>query len=250
MSGSALTEAREQCHHAVQINTRLARGFTQEQADDSHTSLSWNASAGALIGQPAGGFRLGIRIADLTLVLYGAEGGEPSSFALDGRTLDDAMTWLEGRLVEAGLDPSPLRKPLHFTLEPHALQEGGTFRQKGIETELAELAKWYGDAALCLGKVSSPVRCWPHHFDLATQVTVEKGSIGAGMSPGDASYAQPYFYLSPWPYPAAEELPPLELGHWHTAGWVGAVLTADEVIAAADQQQAVSLFLNQLHPNA
>ena len=43
--GKELVEARLQCHHAVQINTRLARGFVPAQADDSHTSLSGTAAA-------------------------------------------------------------------------------------------------------------------------------------------------------------------------------------------------------------
>ena len=48
-----------------------------------------------------------------------------------------------------------------------------------------------------------------------------------GLSPGDGTFAEPYFYLLPWPSPPGE-LPKLDGGHWHTEGWTGAVLEASE----------------------
>jgi hypothetical protein len=71
--------------------------------------------------------------------------------------------------------------------------------------------------------------------------------IGFGMSPGDASYAQPYFYVTPWPIPAGASLPPLAAGgHWHSQGFTGAVLTGEAVVAApsaTEQQDRVANFL-------
>ncbi len=64
------------------------------------------------------------------------------------------------------------------------------------------------------------------------------------MSTGDAAYDQPYFYVTPWPYPEAGSLPRLGLGRWQTAGWVGAVLTAGDVLAHTDQARYVQEFLN------
>jgi hypothetical protein len=67
------------------------------------------------------------------------------------------------------------------------------------------------------------VRCWPHHFDIATLLSLGRGdpegaaAIGIGMSPGDAYYPQPHFYISPWPAPPADALPrppiPGQLAH-------------------------------------
>jgi len=80
---------------------------------------------------------------------------------------------------------------------------------------------------------ASPVRCWPHHFDIATLVALDSSStpgqfsrsIGVGLSPGDGSYSGGYWYATPWPYPAVSAWPPLAAGGvWHQAGWVGAVL--------------------------
>ena len=52
------------------------------------------------------------------------------------------------------------------------------------------------------------------------------------MSPGDESYAQPYFYINPWPHLDASDLPDLPPpGHWHTQGFVGAIATAEETLS-------------------
>jgi hypothetical protein len=226
----------------VQINTRLARGFVSPEADDSHTSLVWDPVASALIGQTVDQFRLGLRIADLTLVLVQSTGAVVADFPLDGRTVEEALDWLRRQLTAIGREPGRLADPLHFEMDDHPLLHGARFDFRGREPLFEDLAKWYGNAALCLSSISSPIRCWPHHFDIATQIAADEWSIGAGLSPGDASYPEPYFYVTPWPYPAAGQLPELSTGSWHTEGWVGAVLTADEIVAQSDQQTFVREF--------
>jgi hypothetical protein len=95
---------------------------------------------------------------------------------------------------------------------------------------------------------ASPVRVWPHHFDIAVLIELgaeddrpvdpeEARSVGVGMTPGDDSYPDPYWYVTPWPYPAATGLPKLPPpGAWHTDGWVGAVLGAADLVGAGDER--------------
>jgi hypothetical protein len=80
---------------------------------------------------------------------------------------------------------------------------------------------------------ASAVRCWPHHFDIATLLALDPPTtpsnvartIGAGLSPGDAGSPGGYWYVTPWPYPVVSEPPPLAAGGaWHRTGWFGAVL--------------------------
>jgi hypothetical protein len=103
---------------------------------------------------------------------------------------------------------------------------------------------------------ASPVRCWPHHFDLATLLTFpatspggEPSSVGVGMSPGDESQPGPYFYVNGWPHPDPDALPRLDgAGHWNAEGWVGAVLPADAVVSAprpAEQAVRVDTFVTE-----
>jgi hypothetical protein len=101
----------------------------------------------------------------------------------------------------------------------------------------------------------SEVRVWPHHFDAGLLRVVASDAqgnatqtIGAGLSPGDDQYAEPYWYVSPWPYPErADALPPLSAGgHWHTSGFTAAILTGSGLLAGdpATQVERVAAFLD------
>jgi len=153
------------------------------------------------------------------------------------------MNWLGTQLTAIGRDPAPLSDPLHFDPVDHPLLHGAQFEFRGREALFEELANWYSNAALCLNSISAQVRCWPHHFDIATQIEVGEHSVGVGLSPGDATFEEPYFYVTPWPYPHASRLPDLSIGSWHTDGWVGAVLGADDILPKVDQQSFVRRFL-------
>jgi hypothetical protein len=101
---------------------------------------------------------------------------------------------------------------------------------------------------------ASEVRCWPHHFDVGALVSLETQpdgslakSIGLGLSPGDESYPEPYWYVSPWPYPAPSKLPALESGgRWHTEGFAAAILTGSELLSGPhdSQSERVQSFLD------
>jgi hypothetical protein len=98
---------------------------------------------------------------------------------------------------------------------------------------------------------ASEVRCWPHHFDIATLIEVARGkTIGVGMEPGDVYYDEPYFYVNLHPRPAA---PPTALlgghGTWHTHEWIGAVLPVSRLKANLDDDvRAFSRFGNRGMP--
>jgi len=54
---------------------------------------------------------------------------------------------------------------------------------------------------------ASDVLCWPHHFDIATLVTFASDrSSSVGLSPGDGSYDEPYYYVNVHPQPDPAQL--------------------------------------------
>ena len=93
--------------------------------------------------------------------------------------------------------------------------------------DLATLARMYASAARILERLrakhdgASPVRLWPHHFDVAILI----GSIGVGFLAGDDAIDEPYWYVYNSPMPA--ELAPLSSGEWFRGHWTGAVLKGD-----------------------
>jgi hypothetical protein len=70
-------------------------------------------------------------------------------------------------------------------------------------------------------------------------------SIGLGFTPGDDWYDEPYWYVSPYPAPAADTARPALAGgaHWHDRGWFSAVLTWSAYAGAPDQGAAVAAYL-------
>jgi hypothetical protein len=141
----------------------------------------------------------------------------------------------------------------------HAISQGAAYGSADLTDALAKLAAWFGNATLLLGSIrqmigrkltASAVRCWPHHFDLATLTTLPArnpdatGYVGAGLSPGDEYYDEPYFYVSVYPEPDPAALPSLPmLGHWHLHDFMAAIATAHKIVAAKNQQAETEHFL-------
>ncbi len=246
IAAARLTDARLQLHHAAQINVSAAISYLPARADDSHTNMEWLPQWRALatnVIADAVGLRFALRVHDLTLLSLAGDVVR-SSFPLDGKALPQALQWLSSELKRQGLDPVRLTTKKHYEIPAHAVATGAPW-QRGDAAAFEVLAGAYHDAWLVASAIesrtpgASPTRCWPHHFDLATLVTLPPASdgsgrtIGVGLSPGDDSYQEPYFYVGPYPHPDPATLGPLPLGHWHTTGWVGGVLTLTELVTLA-----------------
>lgn len=246
VSPDALADARLQAHWALQIPAAVAHSQVRPFPDDSHTTLDWLDRLQTLIGEEIpGGFRVGLRLRDLQLRLMNKQGEDYATLQLGGRTLAAGIGWLQERLAEeAGLAGKPRVERPDYEMPGHAVGSGGRFDPDSAA--LGELARWYANAdrALQLYAAREPsasrVRCWPHHFDTATLIELGQGrTIGVGMSPGDGSYRQPYFYVSPSPYPKSD-LPVLRGGGtWHRRGWTGAVLTGSKLVSNSSAERQV-----------
>lgn len=231
----------------------MGKTLLEPRPDDGHPNLGWLGPRSALVGHAVPGepaFQAGLELAGARLVLLDAPGGIAAGFALEGERLGDASLWLAHAIEERfERDLGGRLTPPGYELPPHAVGTGAPFTAE--PAACGELARWFdaADAELAdLGartQNASPPRCWPHHFDLATLVTLETredGSatktVGVGLSPGDASYAEPYWYVSPWPYPdASVPLSPLPDGaHWHRAGFTAAILRGGALISGGPRE--------------
>lgn len=253
LNPASLVDTRLQVHHAAQLVVALGISLLPPLADDSHTNLEWLPGR-ALAGRSIPGdreFRGALRLDPLILLILDESGDVLDEYRLGGRTLAQAFRWLINSVREQGVDASRMTDRKHYTIPAHPVAQGAVFQPD--ENAARQLSAWYDGANQALSRVksarsnTSEVRCWPHHFDLATLITLAPGrTVGAGLSPGDDSYAEPYYYVTPSPYPATP-LPPLGLGLWHTTGWVGAVLPGSQLAArnAEDQRATVQAFLDR-----
>ncbi len=248
---------------AAQLLAAAGQTFVAPRADDSHRAMSWDAALGGFLGEAFTDgypFRLGLRVDDLTLCLIDQTDATLGAMALGGATLDDAYAWLRTGLSQYMGGTGPQIERPGFRIPAHAVGSGARF-STNVGSELTVLAALYGGAAELLSDIAgrtagaSPVRCWPHHFDIATLITLPGGAIdgsartvGVGMAPRDGGYESWYWYVTPWPYPDVEGLPALRPpARWHTEGWTGAVLRGTDVVAtpATRRHDRVAAFLEE-----
>jgi hypothetical protein len=257
VSGASLLDARLALHHAAQLVAAVGASLLPAEPDDSHPNLGWDAARGALVGHPVRGARGALVFGVPSLEVIDAEGAPLAQRTLEGSSFEEALGWLSATLSEQGIDlPEKGLEPPGYELPAHGVAEGERFRFANAACE--ELARWFANASDSLAAFAAgtpgatPLRCWPHHFDLAFLSVRESDdagaltkSIGCGLSPGDELVPEPYFYVSPWPYPAADAVAGLPVGCWHTGDFTAAILTAAELLdgAEATQEDRVGEFL-------
>ena len=245
-----LVDARLQFHHAAQFLAALGISYLPARPDDSHTNMEWLESIDALASNVVTGssaIRLAVSPQPFALHLLAGDASR-ATLPLRGATIGDAVAWIRRQLGECGLHSDAFTLDRHYTIPSHPVADSAAFDDSDA-TALEQLAAWFSNAASILGHVAatttnaSPVRCWPHHFDIATLIDVGPGAtVGLGMEPGDVYYAEPYYYANIYP-PRSEPLPALAGGgSWHTHEWTGAVLPGSR-LGRDDQRAQIESFI-------
>jgi hypothetical protein len=258
-----LSNARIQLHYAIQPLAATSLALVKEQTDFSHMALQWDDRFGFITQgiNTAKSYRIALDPATLTLEFIGDNDQVISVFALGDRTLSEGFDWI--RTVIKGLGgAAELITPISYPPDDFPdsdLARSDTF---SLQFPTSSLADYYASANQVLQALTeseplaSPVRIWPHHFDIATLISIpseinrEEKTIGVGLSPGDSSYTEPYWYVTPYPYPENRENLPILAGNgfWHTSGWVGAVLTASQFASPTSSPNAsidqIKTFVN------
>lgn len=192
----------------------------------------------------------------LTLGFFTDQDTIISSFALGDRALSEAFAWIKEIVSELG-SSGDLVVPITYPPDDFPdsdFARGATFNLQNISAHFAE---YYASANRILQDIvkseslASTVRLWPHHFDIATLISIsvtndgEEKTVGVGLSPGDGNYAEPYWYVTPYPYPEnTDDLPILDgNGIWHKEHWVGAVLAASQFGEPSKSEERVKFFL-------
>lgn len=251
---AALADAARELHWAVQYVASAGQTFVTPRDDDSHRSMVWNADVGAFLSDEFSegyGFRVGVRPDGLTLMLVDRTDQVLGAQPLAGLTRDQGYEWIVNGLKNyMGQTVPEIGRP-EYDMPDHAVNRGAAFRHAHLSEHRALHALYASGAEVLEGLVASrddasPVRCWPHHFDIATLLTLREAegddparTVGVGLSPYGGGYDIWYWYVGPYPRPEPHTLARLDAGHWHTEDWVGGVLTGDDVLAVeADGRRA------------
>src|SRR5581483_6315426 len=198
-----------------------------------------DAARNALMSHAARGVKgyvaVGVQPRGLNVVIV-RDGAVVQQIALPGLTIATVTERIRATLDDEGFDATRYTLDRHYELPAHPLANGAAFRADAVA--LDELARWFNNAAIALGRVArevqgaSAVRVWPHHFDIATLVSYGDDKFnGLGLEPGDGYYAEPYFYVNASPQPRADQAtaPLAGGGAWHTNESIGAVLPGSRV---------------------
>lgn len=254
-----LRSVKDQFHLGVQNVAAVGRKFLEPLKSDENATLVWIPQYNRLAGKWIDGnirFRSSIGFNDFSVHLVDEQVQSISSFELQGKSHGKIMVWLEEQIALFGLDTSQLVLKLPYDLPEYLATVGKPF-SIGDLSIAQELGRYFHNGQLIAEEVrkafnSSEVRCWPHHFDISTQITVNNTGnpdtssyVTVGLSPGDEEFAEPYFFVSPWPYPPVEELPKLTHGQWVDEHWVGAILSAPEILQKEDQYKSVRRFMSE-----
>lgn len=253
-----LLAARGQLHQAVQLLTAVGISYIPAKDDDSHTAMLWDSQQNEFISQgfgPKDSFQLCLNPRNLCCrIIYRDE--TLLSLKLHGKLLTQVASDIQFFLADQGLSDKAFTLKRHFELPDYPDRSQQAF-DSSDQAAFGLLGDAYANAYPCLESIVksergvSAIRTWPHHFDMAILLSLpDDKSIGIGMSPGDDSYAVPYYYVNIWPYPSEEQIKDhtLRYGSWHTQGWTGMVLPLDEILnqnEASSQALIVKTFLDE-----
>ncbi|MEM1071701.1 MAG: hypothetical protein AAGH71_02620 [Planctomycetota bacterium] len=270
---AAVTDAWRVLHYAAQAVAELGKGWAEERADDSHSTLVWVPDHDRLHDQFfAGRLSVGERPArvvlrpwDMQLFLVDAEGEPLDSVGLEGKTSDDSVAWVRERGLSL-LGEARQASRAAPDLPEHPLGRGASFSEPN-QLAVAEMIRLYSNTDALLqaliesvageGDGHAEALIWPHHFDLASLLIVDRASdgsmastVGVGLTPPDALVDEGYWYVSPWSSRPVDGrgVPPLDAGRWiERAGALPvAVLPTSAVTSSQDpavQQRRVAWFV-------
>ena len=126
-----LTNATLELHWATQFIAAAGQNFAEPREDDSHRSMTWNASRRESMGEPFAGaypFRVGLRPADLTLQLHDRTNDPLASLPFAGKTLDVGYEWLMSCLANYMGGLPEIGRP-DFDLPTHPVRHGAPFSE-------------------------------------------------------------------------------------------------------------------------
>lgn len=260
LSAQGLKKTRFELHQALQLVGAVGRSFSPDSVEDEFGSLIWNGDTRCLTSVAIGDNNKITAAMDMErfeINLLAADNKKLSSIKCRNRTYKNLTKKLRKNLDALGLEGAKLNLKLPYEIPVYATTSNKKFKGKN-SGYFREMTNLFQNAALIISSYqnqfenASELRCWPHHFDIATSITFpkpndEKDYMGIGFSPGDENYNRAYYYINLWPAPNTKpgDLPTLDKGKWNTEGWFGATLDTKlfkKLKTAEDQHLLVKNF--------
>jgi hypothetical protein len=223
-------------HKAAQYLAAAGISFIDKKPDDSHTNVGWNTSESRMETHVFGdGFKLGLNLKNQGLEWM--KGDTVVSFLdLSNFSHKEIVTWIAEQAIQNNLSKS-YSYSFHYDLPYEDVADGHIFTLdksdlSSISSELTKAQNVF-EQFLKLENLESPIRVWPHHFDLGiyAALNAENSFMGAGLAIPDSLVDGLYFYVSGYKNGAAIETKSfgkLQHGEWRS-DWNGATLASKDI---------------------
>ena len=226
----------EQLHIAAQYLAAANISFLEPKTDDSHTNLGWDKTNSRLTSHQFGpkNNQLGLKF-DSGKLEWLENGALKDDIDLEKYTHYDLINWIKSHVEKSNLR-TPFEYSFHYELPYQKIKDNDTFKLNSadIDTVITRLdtGQTTFENVLANHTLKSPIRIWPHHFDLGIYVQLDgngKLFMGGGLAIPDTLVDDMYFYASGWKNGQAVvtgNFSELENGEWRS-DWNGATLPSD-----------------------
>jgi hypothetical protein len=227
----------EALHQAAQYLASAGISFVDHKEDDSHTNLGWDVKNRRLLTHCFSAEKYQLSLAVISGSLEWLKNGKlEDTLKLSESNHLDTLSWIKSQAKERGL--ASYKNELHYDLPYAALSNDHVFRFDADEVNLIT-AHWdIGQKAfaefLADWRYDSPIRIWPHHFDLGFYVRLDKAGtlfLGGGLAVPDSLVDDLYFYTNGWKNGDAvktNSFATIDIGEWRS-DWDGATLPASNM---------------------
>ncbi len=189
-------------HKIIQYLAAACNSFLVNKKDDSHTSLKSLIGCGCLTTRPLNnnGDVLAFSYSSFTIEWWIGDTGK-IKFPLEGKMHKEVLDWITARAKENGIE-KPFIYKMHYDLPYEVITDDYIFHLEN-KTRLGEIMHYRIMAHIALEDTireltsHSEIRVWPHHFDIASLYTFNKGkrhTIGLGMAIPDDVSSNFYLY--------------------------------------------------------
>lgn len=241
-------------HLAAQYLAAAGISFLTKQDDDSHTNLGFSIARNCMETHALSEKGTVLSLNYKKFSLNWNSQSVSSDFLLDGATHSDVLNWIQ-ETSKTVLNKSYTYQ-FHYDL-PYEITDDYKFKlvdTKRLDAllKLRILAQSVLEEVLSEHRLESPIRTWPHHFDSAAYVNLNKNiAIGFGLAIPDEVCKEHYFYISGYKDHKAiptEGFHSLSKGIWKNNDFTGALLPAETVVkstAVLFFKQAIENYKNR-----
>ncbi|MFT7157928.1 MAG: hypothetical protein ACI8Q1_002953 [Parvicella sp.] len=238
----------QELHQAAQYLAAAGISFLEKKADDSNTNVGWNSVDKRLETHVFGNQdQLSLNLNTVKIEWLNS-GRVISGIDLISKSHTEIVQWISEQAKENKI-ALPFTYNFHYDLPYKEITDDYRFSlsEKKLETISNELTKAQKafEQFLDYQNLDSPIRIWPHHFDLGiyTKLESENTFMGAGLAIPDSLVNDFYFYASGYKNGIGIETKTygkLNIGDWRS-DWNGATLASKNV-----NDKSVLTFLNEV----